>query len=323
MLIIQLIELDETIVCDFEYSCSLNSEESDELNLAADKYLTVDSEEVEIDFTDMPTPRTGPPVTAKNLEKQVDKLVEEFNRLADTLKRPKFVEPIPEEKTKSSSKDSIAEEKIIIVPKTSQSISEKNIISKTDESIVEVIKSKEAKEVEEKKSERENESRSKKAITEGKIPLKSEEKIIPKSDESVRPKETLREKEVTVKSTESMREDKLVSKSKPSVPEENKFLKNKESIHISPREKFVREDESQKYVKEKRDEKLSRKDENIPTIQVTPSKEIVREKESASKTDDTIRSSKSKETVHGRKTKSHYVIKREIAAQVIPMHALR
>lgn len=79
---------------------------------------SADIEEIEIDFTDMPRLHTAPSVTAKALEKQVDKLVADFNKLADTLNRPKFVDPASGRKTDSPSKDSIAEEKKENAPKT-------------------------------------------------------------------------------------------------------------------------------------------------------------------------------------------------------------
>lgn len=225
------------------------------MNILDAENVTIDSRKIEA--------RTEPTVTAKVLEIQVDKLVEHFNKLAETLSRPKFEEPIPEQKLKSRSipaANSIPETRES--KRVLRSIPEKTTTPEADESEF-IVEENVASRADERKSTEKN-------VSEGSI-SQSEEKIISKSDSPVRasktkanipeekiddsarifrPKETVPEKEIIPESTKSVPEEKILAQSgnttpkeknisetnepspKESVPEEKKISKIDDSVRL-------------------------------------------------------------------------------------------
>lgn len=217
----------------------MNAEKLVDLDLVGGENASANSEKIETS--------TEPTVTARVLEKQVDKLVEDFNKLAETLDRPKFEEPIPAHKVESQSKDPLPTEnsirkteegvrelrsvpEILSVPKIEENAPEEivvvaNLAPQLEEAIV-------TPQVDETISGGNTESRLKEAVTEEtkwSEESTTEENKIPKTDnpvEASEPMENIPKEELSPKREESVQ----ISQPEESNRENENFRETTESV---------------------------------------------------------------------------------------------
>lgn len=184
---------------------------------------------------------TQPLVTAEILEKQVDKLVENFNKLSETLSRPKFEEPISNEKSKS--KRSMQEEKTI--SKSAKSEEKINLKSTPPTSMLEenvIPNPKDDKPIPEEKYK----SKSKKSLPEEMSLLKSKnllkvEKTIPEAKNT---------KSMPDERSPATPDEKIESKSIKSMPEEAPIRKFEKEIR---EEKSIKDEKIKSHTVDKRE----------------------------------------------------------------------
>lgn len=229
--VLPLLTINQTVIVT-EPSISMGHVAKETLDAPAKQTTADDREGIKIDFTDVTIPQTVSPITAKVLEKQVDKLVEDFNKLADTLDQPKFVDPIQERKIDLPSKDSISKEKIVVPEKEERekrSILEEKNISNTDHT----------NRVSSPKTETRKEETDKMSDGSAQKPIQKEtvreQKKDPKKEESAQvsqPNVIPREGQISDKPKDSdtaSKRKEVVQDNKITISEEKKILKTNES----------------------------------------------------------------------------------------------